>query len=209
MTTKVKSILSRSSTLLNDEEHTRWEEAELLGWLNDGQRAIAKGPATDAYVIRDNLTAVAGSVQTLPNDGIRLVDVVRNVSGGTPILQSDYAMVDILGGAWRAAASGIAENFFYNENNPKQFELYPPQAGGESIELVYNAQPADAVITGNIIIDDMYGDALINYIVYRGFSKDTEDSSPELSRATAFYRAFLLSTGQKDATDQLIEPRRS
>lgn len=209
MATTVRSILNRVSILLNDQEFIRWEESELLAWLNDGQRAIATGPATDAYVVRGNITATAGTVQNLPSDGIRLVDVVQNVSDGTPVLQSDYALVNVLGAAWRAAAAGVAENFFYDPNNPKQFEVYPPQTGGESIELVYNAQPGDSVISGNIIIDDLYGDALINYIAYRAFSKDSEDASPELGRATAFFRAYLHATGQKDATDAVVEPRRS
>ncbi len=209
MATTVRSILNRAAALLNDEEYVRWNEAELLEWLNDGQRVVARGPSTDAYVLRANITAVAGTVQTLPDGSIRLVDVVKNVSDGSSIQQSDYAIVDMLGGAWRAAAAAIAQNFFYNEDNPLEFELYPPQAGGESIEIVYNAQPTDAEIAGNIIISDMYADSLIDYIVYRGLSKDTEDSSAELGRATAFYRAFLLGIGYKETTDAMIEPRRS
>lgn len=209
MATTVRSILNRAAALLNDEEHVRWEESELLEWLNDGQRVIAKGPATDAYVLRDNITAAAGTVQDLPADAIRLVDVVKNVSSGQAIHQSDYAIVDVLSSTWRSASAGVAENYFYDERNPKQFEVYPPQSGGESIEVVYNAQPGNATITGNIIISDMYADSLIDYIVYRGLSKDTEDSSPELGRATAFYRAFLVGIGYKDAADMAVEPRRS
>ncbi len=209
MATTVRSILNRASALLNDEEHVRWEESELLEWLNDGQRAVAKGPATDVYVLRDNVTAVAGTVQALPNNGIRLVDVVKNVSGGGAIQQSDYAIVDALSSTWRAAVAGAAENYFYDERNPQEFEVFPPQAGGELIEVVYNAQPADATVSGNIVISDMYADSLIDYVVYRGFSKDTEDASPELSRATAFYKAFLLGVGYKEAVDKVTEPRRS
>ena len=209
MSTTVRSILNRSASLLNDEEHERWPESELLEWLNDGQRAVARGPATDVYVLRDVIIAVAGTVQDLPTDAIRLVDVVKNTADGSAIRESDYATVDMLSSTWRAATAGVAENFFYDNRNPKQFEVYPPQVGGESIQIVYNAQPGDATVTGNIIIDDMYADSLIDYIVYRGFSKDTEDASAELGRATAFYRAFLIGTGQKDATDALIEPRRS
>jgi len=209
MATTVRSILNRAAALLNDEEHTRWEESELLEWLNDGQRAVAKGPATDVYVLRANITATAGTVQSLPSNGIRLVDVVKNVSGGRAIQQTDYAIVDVLSSVWRAAAAGVAENFFYDERNPKQFEVYPPQAGGELIEVVYNAQPGDATINGNIVISDMYADSLIDYIVYRGLSKDTEDSAAGLGRATAFYRAFLAGIGFKESVDTATEPGRS
>ena len=209
MATTVRSILNRAASLLNDEEHVRWEESELLEWLNDGQRAVAKGPSTDAYVLRSNITAVAGTVQALPTDGIRLVEVVKDVSSGRAIHQTDYALVDALSATWRAQAAGTAENYFYDERNPQEFEVYPPQAGGEFIEVVYNAQPGDANITGTIVISDMYADSLIDYVVYRGLSKDTEDSSAELNRATAFYRAFLIGIGYKESTDVSIEPRRS
>lgn len=209
MATKVRSILNRVAALLNDEEFVRWEEAELLEWLNDGQRVIARGPGTDVYVVRDNVTAAAGTVQDLPTNSIRLVDVVKNVSDGSSIYQSDYATVDVLSSSWRAATADTAEVFFYDERNPKQFEVYPPQAGGELIEVVYNAQPGNAAIQGEIVIDDMYADALIDYIVYRALSKDTEDTGLDMKKATAHYRAFLLSAGFKDAADALIEPRRS
>ncbi|RLC59595.1 MAG: hypothetical protein DRI30_00200 [Chloroflexi bacterium] len=138
-----------------------------------------------------------------------MVDVIKNVVDGSAIHQTDYALVDMLSSTWRAATAGAAENFFYNENNPKEFEVYPPQTGGELIEIVYNAQPGDATISGSIVIDDMYADSLIDYIAYRAFSKDTEDSATELARATAFFRAFLFGIGQKDATDAGIQPGRS
>jgi hypothetical protein len=210
MPTTVRSVLNRVAALLNDEEYERWEEAELIGWLNDGQKAIATAPATDAYVKRDNITTVAGTIQSLPADGIRLVEVVKNVTDGSPVLQSDYSIVDILGGAWRGGtAATLAENYFFDERNPKEFEVYPPAVGGDSIEIVYGANPDDVGVNDNITIDDEYADALINYVVYRSLSKDTEDASPELGRATAFYRAYLLATGQKDQVDVLVEPRRS
>ncbi len=209
MATTVRSILNRAAALLNDEEHVRWEESELLEWLNDGQRAVAKGPSTDAYVVRDNITAAAGTVQDLPANAIRLVDVVKDVTTGQSIDQADYAITNMMYSTWRKEDPSRAEVYFYDERNPKQFEVYPPQGGGELIEVVYNAQPGDATISGNIAISDMYADSLIDYVVYRGLSKDTEDSSAELGRATAFYRAFLLGIGHKEAADVQVEPRRS
>lgn len=209
MATTVRSILNRAAALLSDEEHIRWDEAELLEWLNDGQRVVARGPATDVYVLRDNITAIEGTVQNLPADAIRLVDVVKNVASGAVIYESDYATVNALSRTWRNASNGTAEVYFYDPSNPKQFEVYPPQNGGELIEIVYNAQPSDATITGNISISDMYADSLMDYIMYRAMSKDTEDSATDLGKATAFYRAFLLGIGFKDTTDALIEPGRS
>ena len=209
MATTVRSILNRVGALLNDEAFVRWEESELLEWLNDGQRVIARGPATDVYILRDTITASPGTRQSLPENGLRLIDVIRNTSDGSAILQSDYALVNVLASTWRSAATAPAQNWFYDERNPKEFEVYPPQSGAETIEIVFNAEPPDASVGGNIAIDDTYADALIDYVMYRALSKDNEEVSMEQRRATGFYNAFLVGAGMKDATDAMVEPRRS
>ena len=209
MATTVRSILNRVSALLNDEEHVRWSESELVEWLNDGQRAVAQGPATDAYVLRDTITAAAGTVQDLPDDGLRLIDVVQNTANGSQINQADYATVSMLKPLWRADETGPAEVYFYDPDNSKQFEVFPPQEGGEVIQIVYNAIPGDAAVEGNVVINDIYADSLLDYIAYRALSKDTEDSSLDLNRATAFYRAFLVAIGHKESVDGVVEPRAS
>jgi hypothetical protein len=209
MATTVRSLLNRAAALLSDEEFVRWEESELLEWLNDGQKVIARGPASDVYVLRDNITCAAGSVQNMPEDNLRLVDVIKNVSSGRAIVQADYAMADILRPSWRAGNTGEAENYFYDERNPQQFEVYPPQVGGELLEIVYNADPPPAQITGNLIINDVFADAVLDYMVYRALSKDTEDTATETRKANTYYQSFLVGAGFKDATDIMIEPRRS
>lgn len=209
MATTVRSLLNRAAALLNDEEFVRWEESELLEWLNDAQTAVARGPATDAYVLRDNLTCVAGTVQSMPVDSVRLIDVVKNVSTGRAILQADYAMANALQATWREAAADEAENFFYDERNPDEFEVYPPQLGGELLEIVYNADPPASQITGNLNISDAYADAVLDYMVYRALSKDTEDTATETRKAQRYYQAFLLEAGFKDTADAVVEPMRS
>jgi hypothetical protein len=209
MATTVRSLLNRAAALLSDEEFVRWKESELLEWLNDGQTAIARGPATDVYVLRDNLTCAEGTVQSMPDDNIRLVDVIKDVATGAAILQSDYAIVDTLRSAWREASPGTAENYFYDERNPDEFEVYPPQLGGELIEILYNADPPAAQITGTLPINDVYADAVLDYMVYRALSKDTEDTATEIRKADRYYQAFLMGAGFRDAADALVEPGRS
>ena len=209
MATKVRSLLNRAAALLSDEEFVRWEESELVEWLNDGQRVISRGPATDVYILRDNITCGAGTVQDMPSDNVRLIDVVQNVSSGRSVDQADYAMVNALRPSWRKASEAEAEVYFYDERNPNQFEVFPPQSGGELLEILYNAVPPDAQVNGSISISDSYADTLVDYMMYRALSKDTEDTATELRKADSFYKAFLVGAGFKDSTDALIEPRRS
>lgn len=208
MAIKTKSLLNRIIALLNDEEHERWPEDELLEWLNDGQRIIAR-ETTDGNVVRANITAVVGTVQSIPAAGFRLIDVVKDTATGSDIKHADYDSLGAYNRTWRQSSSGVAELYFFNESRPKEFEVFPPQGGGELIEILYTAIPDNTTVSGEINIDDIYADSLVDYVVYRALSKDTEDTSPELGRATAFYRAFLMAIGKKDQVDMLVEPQRS
>lgn len=38
--TDAKTIIDKASVILSDITATRWTTAELLGWLNDGQREL-------------------------------------------------------------------------------------------------------------------------------------------------------------------------
>ena len=73
------NILARVENILQDTSNVRWTEAELLNYVNDGQREIAN-LAPSATATHANLALVVGTKQTLPDDGLKLIDVVRNMS---------------------------------------------------------------------------------------------------------------------------------
>lgn len=168
------SIISKVSILLQDITNIRWTQAELLDWLNDGQREIVMYKP-NACIKNIDVALVAGTKQTLPADGISLIRVSRN-TGGNAITVAKSQVLDAGVPNWHASsrANSKVDHYCYSPFDPRTYYVYPPSPGGNSVELVYCAAPAAATLEGVISIDDIYGTLLINYIAYRAYSKDAE-----------------------------------
>ena len=80
MTIKVVDILGRASVILQDTAATRFTNANLLKFFNDGQREVVLH-RPDAHVANGTHACVNGSKQTIPAGGHRLINVHRNTNG--------------------------------------------------------------------------------------------------------------------------------
>ena len=181
-----------------------WDGAELLGWLNEGQFACVVLKPT-SYVKSIPVQLVRGTKQSIPADGVQLVDVLRNTDAsgepGRAVRIVEREALDSFNPDWHSGTPNLAvKHYVFAELDPKRFYVFPPQPPTPGfVELVYSAAPPDALSTGDITLDDIYGPALVDYMLYRAFSKDTEfaaDSGP----AAAHQRAFMASlTGKAQA----------
>ena len=72
-----QQIIRRCVETLQDTTSIRWPVAELVRYLNDGQREVVLY-RPDAMVTNATVTCVAGTKQTLPANGAKLIEVVRN-----------------------------------------------------------------------------------------------------------------------------------
>jgi len=204
------SLISKAQTLLQDTAGTRWTSTELLGWLNDGQREIVL-LKPDANTSSSTHALTAGTKQALPNAGITLVDVTRNVTGtgaatGTTIKHISRKQMDAQIPTWHSSATGATVKYFmFDPRNPKEFYVYPPSAGANHIELVYSAAPATiSVATAVIGLDDIYANALVDYMLYRAFSKDA-DFAANTQRAISAYGVFAQALGLKETAEAAAE----
>ena len=78
-TLTLTNILSRVEDTLQDTTNVRWSEAELIRYVNDAQREIVNlKPDTSAD--HANVQLAAGTEQSIPTVGLRLINVVRNMS---------------------------------------------------------------------------------------------------------------------------------
>lgn len=214
----VSAIINSAATLLQDATGVRWPEDELVKWLNDGQREVVL-IRPDASVVNAPMTLVANSTkQTLPVGGIRLLDVVRNmgVDGLTPggiVRLVNREVLDAQIPTWHVDAGQAAIKHFCNDpRDPKHFYVYPrPHATTVvQVEVLYSVSPADCVwpsVTPAAVIslDDLYGNALLDYVLYRAFSKDAEFAA-YIQRAAGHYGAFATSLGIKLKTDTATSP---
>jgi hypothetical protein len=170
---------------------------ELLGWLNDGQREVVI-LKPNSHVKNLAVRMTAGTKQSLPADGVQLIDVVRNMGtdGNTPGRAIRIVMREILDAQvpnWHiATAAAEAKHYVYSLLDPKNFYVYPPQPSANQgyVEMVYGAAPADATLNGPITLDDIYQNVLVDYILYRAYSKDTEYAADQ-NRAATHQNAYI------------------
>lgn len=194
------SVIAKAQIILQDTTGVRWpSETELLGWLNDGQREVVVFKS-NANVKNVAVRLSTGTRQTLPEDCVQLVDVVRNMgtNGTTPGRAIRIAYREVLDAQvpnWHAATpKAEVRHFMYSVLDPKIFWVYPPQPATAQgfVDLIYGATPTNATLNGPIQIDDIYQNVLVDYILYRAFSKDTE-AAADVNRAATYQNAYLSS----------------
>lgn len=200
----VGTITVRASAVLNDTVHTRWPVDELLTWINEGAKAIVTR-RPDAGASTELFTLVDGSRQTLPDDAFRLVDVCRNMgSNGTTtgrvIKRVDRQLMDNADPDWHTRTPGaVTRSYMYDwEINPREFYVYPPAVAAQKVELTISRLPAEITDEQDQIeLPAEFEEALLSYVLFRSFSKDSEYANAQT--AAAHYAAFVAALGQQQA----------
>ena len=222
MALTVKNILDRVQLTLQDTTNIRWTQAELLNYLNDAQREIAL-LKPDATSINTNIQLATGTQQSLPSGGNRILRVLRNMSsaagdatGGRAIRQVSLESLDAQDPNWHdPTATGlskhttIVKHWVYDEMDPKVFYVYPGVAGNAFVEIVYSVVPGvlDYSSSGSstLGVNDIYGNAVINYILYKSYNKDSEGAANQ-TKASGYYSLFINAVGQKSQIDLALNP---
>lgn len=214
-TTKVVDVLDRASIILQDTAHTRYANADLLKFFNDGQREVVMF-RPDANVVHSAFTCAAGSKQSIANitGALRLVEVVRN-TGGRSISQVSRLMLDNALPNWHTAVADPdikIENFIYDSSDPKHFYVYPAGETTFQLDIIYSKAPTEISIsnystdTQTISLDDTYANALLDYVLYRAYQYDSEFAG-SAQKAMMHYQAFTSAIGQKTQGDSASDPR--
>ena len=216
--TLAKDIIDRAKVVLQDisSSGTRWYNSELQNWLNDAQYAVVLY-RPDAKTVNEEFTPVGNSSkQSIPATGLRLIEVIRNTavsSNFKAIRLIQRSILDDQVPAWHNAVAGVnIEHWVYDERDPKNFYLYPRPTTLARIELIYSTVPAkvsivnadesfnSAAATTMISLDDIYANALLDFILYRAYSKDAEFAANAV-RSNAHLTAFGSSLGVKTKID--------
>lgn len=209
---QASDIIDRARVVLNDADGTRWLNDEFFKWINDGQRVIVM-VRPDASVANEPLNLVTGTKQALPTSGLRLLDVVRNVgaaptnAGGRAIRIVDREVLDTQNPVWHSdTGSTTIKNFIYDNRDPKSFYVYPPAATGARVEIVYSKVPTNVTATtSDLSVDDIYADALLNYVLFRAYSKDAEFAQ-NMQLSSNYLGIFNSMLGIKTQKDVAYSP---
>jgi len=213
------SLITRIQDTLQDTTSVRWPEAELLRYINDAQREIINFKP-DASATTSNVQLVTGTKQTLPTAGLRLIKVTRNMSdasgGATGARAIRLVASDILNTQepdWNnptvsgdAAHGTNVKHYIFDEDDPRTFYVYPGVAGNAFVEIVFSKSPTDLANTSATIdIDDTYGNAIVDYSLFRAYLKDAEYAANS-QRASTHYQLFTASIGQGNQAQSLLSP---
>jgi len=201
-----REILTRCVDTLQDSTNVRWPLAELTRYLNDGQREVALY-RPDATVATADVTLAAGSLQSLPANGTKLIEIVRNktVSNKSAVRLVNREILDAQQPGWHGlAGDNVIKHYMYDARNPLEFYVYPPATTSAILEVVYSKYPTDVTVPGagaelvditdTIDVPDIYANVLQDYVLYRAYSKDAEYAG-NAQRAQAHYTVFANAPG--------------
>jgi len=203
----VSKVIEQARHTLSDSEKVFWTESELIGWYNAAVLAIIAA-RPDAHAKQVAFAAVAGTQQDLPADALRLIDVVRNESGNMrPITPIDMGMMNRSKPDWhKPVGASEVQHYIYNEKVPRKFYLYPAPATGVSVLIAYSFVPqavTDATVnTATMPLEDLYFNPVVDYLLFRGFSKD--GVFVQNGRARNHLIAFNEALGIKMSADEAI-----
>lgn len=220
-TVKVVELIDRAQTILQDTTAVRWPVLELQKWLSDAYREIIL-MRPDANTQTGTFTCVTGTRQVLTtvfSSALRLIDVIRNVaatSDKSAVRLVDRRTLDDQRRGWHGETATVnIQHFMFDPKLPKEFMVYPPATSAAELEVVYSSVPAahtlteaqltNAATADVIEIDDSYANAILDYMLYRAYSKDAEYAA-NAQRAVAHYQAMQSSLGVKTASDGAVQP---
>lgn len=220
-TVKVVDVISKAQTLLKDATGVRWPSLELQGWLNDAYREIVIF-RPDSNAKTGTYACVAGSRQQITStfaSATQLLDVLRNVAASaskTPVKLITRQTLDDMDRTWYSNAGTVTiERYAFDPRLPREFLVYPPAAVGAQLEVIYSSVPAAHTLTETqlidpttaevIRIDDSFGNVLVDYVMYRAYSKDAEVAANS-ARAVAHYQAFQNGLGIKGQSEAAARP---
>ena len=207
------TIITKAATQLQDADYERWELPELLGWVSEAERAICIA-LPKAFVKTAVMVLAVGTRQALPADGLVLMDMPRNMGtdGSTPgraVRMARRDELDARAPNWHAArADAVVRHFIPIEADPKAFFVYPPNTGAGRAELIYGATPPELTAASQAIhLDDIYETPLLDYVLYRAFSKDTEVADE--TKASRHFQAFAAAVGGKPRAEAVAKASQS
>lgn len=216
MALTAKSIIHRATDILQDKTSIRWLAGELVRWLNDGQREVA-AYRPDAFRAFTPITLVAGARQTLPSGAVKLIDVPSNAGvDRTVVRQVPRRALDEQQPGWRNLPEvAVVKHFVYDVRDPLAFEVYPPARTGATVNALYAVYPTDIAepapgadwtgVVGDISTQDIFGNALLDYVLYRAYLKDS-DYAGNIGRSQGHYAAFASVLGIEVKATQAIAP---
>ena len=98
----------------------------------------------------------------------------------------------------------------FDPQDQNQILVYPPQPSVSpgSLVITYAAAPTEAVAGGTLTIKDVWLPVIVNYVLFRLYSKDA-DYAGNANLATAYYQAFNAQLVGRGNAEGAADPRQT
>jgi len=196
-----QTIIDKARTQLGDTEGatgTQYLVADLLKYLNEGQRKIAELDL-QSNAQRESVKMAEGSKQTLPSGSLGLIKVIRNMgtdgsTEGQIVRKIDRMIMDNMLPDWHETDAATPTTFYVYDPllNRLNYDIYPPAPApgtqAHYLEIVHGETPDD-ITASEEILDDRFDGALVDYVLYRAKSMHAEYAG-QGGEAAFHYAAF-------------------
>ncbi|QUO23831.1 hypothetical protein KEH57_09530 [Burkholderia cenocepacia] len=210
--TTVRSLVDEVSALLNDAEpdfaNIRWTRDEVREYATDAALQVAT-LRPELFEHTETLMLSPGERQSLPDDTMfERIDGTLNDKGelmGRPY-RADATVSRVASrwfGDWSSrcaccveARTYVLESWTFDPAIPSTFFVAPPVPPGKPVRVlaVLSRVPAATDEDDAIAIDPRFHNALIEFMLYRAFSKD-EDSQASVARSERHKQHFYEMLG--------------
>jgi hypothetical protein len=160
-----------------------------------------------------------GTKQEIPSAGTVLIKLTRNMGadGSTPgrtiAFEPDMERFNRRNPYWHTSdASAEVRFFLFDPKDPRRFYVFPPQpsSGNGYVEMVYaTPPPVIAAIDDPISVDDIYANALLDYMLYRIYKIEATINPYAPAKSTDHWNMFVTALGRMDLVKQLNSPKQS
>lgn len=166
----------------------RYSDTELLGYVNQTLKRMS--------VLRPDLFGEIGdipvtpdtSIQALPSDALRLIDIFQ-VKDGSAITEVDRETMSRSHPTWMSEASGVPTNFMRHVKNAERFFLYPRPTAGTILIGEYARVPSDYGLTDTITApSESYMPVIVDGTVF--LAESIDDEHVNTGRAKLFLDLF-------------------
>lgn len=187
-------IIADARILINDTRTPqRFSDADLLVFVNQTLKRMAMLRPDLFLTIGDLATTADTTVQTMPSDSIRLVDIFA-VKDGNTVTEADREVFDQTYPSWRSDTSGTPTDFMRHPRNPNTYFLYPAPTSGIVLIAEYSQVPTDYTLSDPIAAPvDAFKPTLVDGVVY--LAESIDDEHVNSGRAKLFLDSFNQALG--------------
>ncbi|WP_333679873.1 DUF6682 family protein [Dyella sp.] len=215
MTTSSRAALlaEEVARLLNDAEHgyayTRWSQDELIEYANDGVAQIAM-LRPDIVAREETITLQPGARQVVPEGatffrvegtldryGRRIGQPSKTDGQAARVAQTWFAVL-----ACPRPGDYVVLSFAFDDAQPNVFYVEPPVPPGKEVKAVISMARVPDPFGANdaVPLDRRFHNALIEWMLYRAFSKD-QDSAPDAGLSASHKQHFYEMLGLSQQAD--------